>query len=468
LLSTNIDDLQVEMPVTKLSRSFRDALQVLRWLDLNYIWIDCLCIVQDSIADWEKETASMADVYSNSYCNIAAAHAADGTYGCFTGRDPRLINPLKVDLRWGPHPGTYYAVQWLYWRQKVIETPLNLRAWVCQERLLAPRNVFFGETQLYWECFECTASETFPVRLPPGVGGSLKPRLIPLLDGGSIQQLRELSDVPELDAFSLWNSIVCNYSSGKLTYSEDKLVAISGLASRMQKHTQSEYLAGLWRKHLPYQLLWTVRGVQWMVYRERPAVYTAPSWSWAAVHGMIEDACAVKDADDRDIVLEILDVKVDLVSNLYGFGQVKGGFIQARGYIARAGVHVQESPKDRGNFSLVVADEIVGGALLDDDMREEPPATHHNFYYLPVRYTPGVQGVTRGGVRILVPKIEGIILQNASPDTQIEFLRVGKFDIFRSEEKFRAACRQHSLGSLEFCFSGDHQGWGPQSELRIF
>lgn len=56
----------------------------------------------------------MAQVYSNSYCNIAAAHATDGTHGCFVERNPDLVKPLKVYLNWGPHPGTYYAVQWLY------------------------------------------------------------------------------------------------------------------------------------------------------------------------------------------------------------------------------------------------------------------------------------------------------------------------------------------------------------------
>ncbi|KAM0260998.1 hypothetical protein ACHAQJ_002433 [Trichoderma viride] len=266
-------------------------------------------------------------------------------------RDPRLVKPLKVDLNWGPNPGSYYAIQWLYWRQKVMETPLNTRAWVCQERYLAPRNIYFGATQLYWECCECSASETFPVRLSPEVGG-LRKSLDPHVYGAAIRRASGLLNVPELNAFSLWDRIVYTYSSGKLTYSEDKLVAISGLASKMQKHTQSEYLAGLWRRHLPYQLLWTVRGTQWVVYKERPVVYTAPSWSWASMHGSIENSCVVRHAYDHEIVLEILDVKVDLVSDMNPFGRVKGGYIWARVHLARAGVHLQESPNNRGSLNL--------------------------------------------------------------------------------------------------------------------
>jgi hypothetical protein len=301
LTSSNISNLQVEIPISQLSRSFRDAFQVAQWLGLSYIWVDSICIVQDSAADWEKESASMAEVYSNSYCNIAAAHAADGTYGCFIERDPPLVKPLKVNLNWGPNPGTYYAIQWLYWRRNVMEIPLNTRAWVCQERYLAPRNLYFGETQLYWECCDCLASETFPLGLPPGVGRSRK-SLDPRLDGAALRRAQDLSNVPELDAFSLWDRIVYTYSNGKLTYSNDKLVALSGLASRMQKHTQSQYLAGMWRKHLAYQLLWTVGGIQWVVSRARPNVYTAPSWSWASMHGTVENACGVRHADYEDYV----------------------------------------------------------------------------------------------------------------------------------------------------------------------
>ncbi|KAK8044998.1 heterokaryon incompatibility protein-domain-containing protein [Apiospora rasikravindrae] len=109
LLSSNIDELQNEMPIARLSRSFQDAIQVVHWLGLSYIWIDSLCIIQDSPADWEKESARMAEVYSNSHCNIAAAHAANGTYECFVERDPRLVKPLKVELSWDSMPRTIWT-----------------------------------------------------------------------------------------------------------------------------------------------------------------------------------------------------------------------------------------------------------------------------------------------------------------------------------------------------------------------
>lgn len=343
LLSSNIAELQKRIPISQLSKSFQDAFLITQRLGLNYIWIDSLCIIQDSAEDWESESQSMSKVYSNSYCNIAAAHATDGTYGCFIERSPDLVKPLKVKLNWGPNPGTYYAVQWLYWQQNVMGMPLHRRAWVCQERYLAPRNLYFGATQLYWECCGRVASETFPVGLPARVGGPSK-GLDPHIDGARRRKGLGLSEAPDLDAFSLWDLIVSAYSKGKLTYSTDKLVAISGLAARMQKHTKSLYLAGMWRKHLAYQLLWNASGIQWVVSTSRPEVYTAPSWSWASMHGYIEDACVVRHADDHEIVLEILDVGIDLVSDKNPFGQVKSGFLRLRCSLAKTGVYLEESP----------------------------------------------------------------------------------------------------------------------------
>jgi hypothetical protein len=48
-------------------------------LGLEYLWIDSLCIIQDDEDDWRQESALMSTVYGNSYLNIAAAGASDGS-----------------------------------------------------------------------------------------------------------------------------------------------------------------------------------------------------------------------------------------------------------------------------------------------------------------------------------------------------------------------------------------------------
>ncbi|KAK1502880.1 hypothetical protein CTAM01_04869 [Colletotrichum tamarilloi] len=39
--------------MTSLSKTFQDAVLVTRRLGIKYIWIDSLCIIQDSKLDWE-------------------------------------------------------------------------------------------------------------------------------------------------------------------------------------------------------------------------------------------------------------------------------------------------------------------------------------------------------------------------------------------------------------------------------
>ena len=66
-----------------LPRTFREAIQNTRALEINYLWIDALCIVQDSEDDWTRESQLMSSVYSRSWLNLAATSASDCHGGLF-------------------------------------------------------------------------------------------------------------------------------------------------------------------------------------------------------------------------------------------------------------------------------------------------------------------------------------------------------------------------------------------------
>jgi hypothetical protein len=61
LLRENHAGLLNEIPL--LLATFEDAIFATRKLGARYLWIDSLCILQDDLADWEKESSRMADVY---------------------------------------------------------------------------------------------------------------------------------------------------------------------------------------------------------------------------------------------------------------------------------------------------------------------------------------------------------------------------------------------------------------------
>lgn len=59
-------------------------------------------------------------------------------------------------------------------------------------------------------------------------------------------------------ALEAWGILLHNYTRCSLTVERDRLVAISAVAKELSQLLGNEYLAGLWRKHLPHELLWRV------------------------------------------------------------------------------------------------------------------------------------------------------------------------------------------------------------------
>jgi Heterokaryon incompatibility protein (HET) len=71
-IRSNYNDLKNGIPLGRLPRNFADAVETCRRLSIKYIWIDSLCIIQDSIDDWKTEAATMHLVYKNALITITA------------------------------------------------------------------------------------------------------------------------------------------------------------------------------------------------------------------------------------------------------------------------------------------------------------------------------------------------------------------------------------------------------------
>lgn len=100
LTKSNLETLKRNIPVHQLPELFQDALYINSQLGIKYIWIDCLCIVQDCQDDWAYEAAMMGDIYRYAECNIAASGYKDGKTRILKERTPiPLLNfPLYMDL----------------------------------------------------------------------------------------------------------------------------------------------------------------------------------------------------------------------------------------------------------------------------------------------------------------------------------------------------------------------------------
>jgi len=100
-------DLKAGISIEQLPKTFHEAVSVAKWFSVPYIWIDSLCIMQDSLDDWNCEASLMSLVYQNSLCNIAATGALDSTEGLFFDRDPDSVQLCKSSYRvWRSPPNS--------------------------------------------------------------------------------------------------------------------------------------------------------------------------------------------------------------------------------------------------------------------------------------------------------------------------------------------------------------------------
>ncbi|KAM7196264.1 Heterokaryon incompatibility protein (HET) domain containing protein, partial [Naviculisporaceae sp. PSN 640] len=483
LTTTNLGDLQVEIPPAQLSKTFKDAFKVAQRMGIHYIWIDSLCIIQDSTTDWLVESSRMGDVYANSYCNIAADHAPDGTYGCYIERDPNMLRPPIVRFGWGLRPGSYILTDDIYDNTDVSHEALGKRGWVCQERFLSPRIVHFTSTQIHWECSELYATEIFP----RGEPGSFS-LMIRHHKGFSI--LIVTTPLPsDLKPLLSWNRVINSYVSRELTYPSDKLVAISGLAVKFQRYTNCQYFAGLWETHFVYQLLWAVRGYPELGVQHRVEPYIAPSWSWASMEGRISTSdgdMADTGPQARTAMVEVLEIKVDLADSGIPFGHVTSGHLRLHGPVTRrTNLTIRPDTKSMSTPDIMAGEEPIGFAAIDNRSlyeHDNPPGSaalkpaDEDLWYLPIVVRNDLKDgtVTEQSCNHHWPWLKGLILQpvpDSHPDAH-HFTRVGWFQLhghIRNSEKFQGLCRLAGEEDGIKYEEGDVQdAWGPRRVITVF
>lgn len=310
-----------------LPKTFQDAVIISQQLEIRYLWIDSLCICQDDSTDWERESARMASIYSNSYLTIAASSAKDSFVGCFnshprtyvefcdtakngtTGQILAFLLPIeKVYNR------AYRKVKWLEMRSE----PLSGRGWAFQERLLARRMLYYASDQIYFECKDSFISED---------GVKIQGPFNPIdVDVEGVEVNSYSGDSQKLQG---WPSVVWGYTLRQLTKPDDIFPALSGLAKAYQERVKDEYIAGIWKQSLLNGgLTWLVsHRVDAKMSKPAPSRYRAPSWSWASLDCPIR--MTIYDTTKISPLAVIIDIHIELKGE-NPFGEVSGGWLKLR------------------------------------------------------------------------------------------------------------------------------------------
>ena len=357
LTNANVDLMRKRIPFEALPRTFKDAIQVARRLGVSHLWIDSLCIIQDSMEDWRRESQLMDKVYRYSACNIMAEAAINCDGGLFFGRNPQRLGIFSLDEKQTSslsHKSTICVAQ-DYVNAKSDRgkgSRLYSRGWVCQERWLAPRQISFHSNQVFWECTKLKACEAFPsweAKIDHYGNLPTQRQISQPWNKGLVHSHARTVNRRDTFPFS-WQAIVESYTTCTLTEEQDKLIAIQGLVNIYKAFQDDHYLAGLWRKQLPSALMWTTRnGLQANgepTYR--PQTYRAPSWSWASVEGTIITFPEVRPEEDRWLELcQVLEAKTTPLGE-DTTGQVSDGYIRLRGrLLSTEDLSFHTSPKGK-------------------------------------------------------------------------------------------------------------------------
>lgn len=352
----NWRQLSYDIPFDSLPPLFQDAIVITRQLGLRYIWIDSLCIVQDSARDWETESFKMGKIYENSYVTISATSSSDGGVRCLRDREKpvRLPWPSATggdgDIRVRRIEDHHPSIQ----DNKPAELigPLTTRAWALQEHVLSTRVLHYTRTELLFECrtafrCECSPSRRLKVTTP-----ALIPKAIEWINKHP-ESVEWINKQPE-SIWDAWYRVVEQYTRRNLTVSNDKLPAISGIAEKIQKSASFTYIAGLWKENFAFDLLWstTTVGLPDAHYFALDT-YRAPTFSWASLDTPV--AFPSLDSDDRQSAIPSLTlVSSDVsIAGLNPLGALRDASINVLGPIWHATL-LSTQKDDMWVYSLLI------------------------------------------------------------------------------------------------------------------
>lgn len=308
----------------KLNELFIDVGILAVSLEIKYVWVDSICIVQNDTADWENEATMMAGYYQNAWLTVAATKTVTEGGGFFhqATLDPSSIprvSRLPYRNREGNQEGHFYLQGLLdstlrhEYEHDIINCDLLDRGWVFQEWILSPRILCFSTLTPFLICAE----------LPPlPIAGNLMTNheidsfytwrditsdKDPFLYGdhdflkqGYKHRLGLDLTASRASVFDTWRRLMMIYSSLQLTrFENDRLVALAGIAKEIrlalssrpisdpnevggedQAKYSNTYACGIWLGDIVRELQWErAEGLTRPPCRSRGF----PTWSWLSL-----------------------------------------------------------------------------------------------------------------------------------------------------------------------------------------
>ncbi|KAI0326974.1 HET-domain-containing protein [Cubamyces sp. BRFM 1775] len=347
----NISSYLKAIHISLLPKTIIDAIQVTHALGIRYLWVDSLCIIQDSLEDKHRELSMMRHVYHQAFLVIDAARATNASQGFLDDShciqmEASIWLPFNWSRRHDRNPRQFMELLDDWPRADLLSCGHSVRmetlvirarghtgrrAWCLQEALMSGRRLCFA-----WSLqFHCRQS------LQQRAESPLNYKWYGATSPPDIVFRRTTSLVPySADWFTIhaaWSEIVEDYTLRSLSYSEDTFLACAGIAEAfgLALGSRTEYLAGLWRDSLLFDLLWFVTDHSGRIRGRSDSL--APSWSWAVTrHPVVfrpyqiyrnKPAATLSGWEELG---EVIGCAVTLENCALPFGRVTGGHLVLR------------------------------------------------------------------------------------------------------------------------------------------
>ncbi|CAM1506180.1 Fc.00g058210.m01.CDS01 [Cosmosporella sp. VM-42] len=308
-----------------LPRTLQDSIRICKRLGYSYVWIDALCIVQNDDQEKVVEIAKMPYIYGHAAFTIGASRSSTVGSGFLQPRVPDSETRVAFALPCVCSNGEIGTLNFV--DLDIDAEPIDSRGWTLQERLLSPRIVEFGTRQTRWTCQDAHFDGLVDGWRREAELSPLKPKMAVLWvalgqPGG-----------PDV---SLWNHLVEIYTERKLTQSDDRPLAISGIAEWLSSLTGDEYVAGLWKSRLHTGLLWSVEPKDRAM---RAQLNQGPSWSWLSVNSSVWHHYSSPESESpENVKIKLLSSSIALKNKAAPYGAVRSGstILSIQGKLARA------------------------------------------------------------------------------------------------------------------------------------
>jgi hypothetical protein len=186
---------------------------------------------------------------------------------------------------------------------------LDDRGWILQERVMARRLLHWSMYEISWECNSLYASERQPHgqvhrfyrpwwaanRDSPGTGNIEAYNSRSLRRVGVVLRAPDDPDSPPFEdekrKGGLWHSLVKEFTRRRLTFSSDRLPAMSGLSRAYAKAARipySDYYFGMWKGLFIQDLCWYRSGTPTVEASRGQRDERIPSFSWASLHAPVD------------------------------------------------------------------------------------------------------------------------------------------------------------------------------------